>query len=93
MLEIIEKEYNTFVEDMERGETFCHYIDESAYEDEFSHNDIDIMQSKFIEKVRLWLHENKPAQYLVSSSWCVFVMTEDEAKKRNMNNYRHRLVN
>lgn len=38
MFEIIEEEYNTFIEDMTRGETFCRYIDESTYEDEFSHN-------------------------------------------------------
>ena len=78
---------------MARGETFCHYINESAYEDEFSHDDINIMQDQFIKKARLWLHENKPGKYLVSGSWCVFVMTEEEAKKRNRHNYQRFLVN
>ena len=93
MFEVIEDEYNTFIEDMARGETFCRYIDESTYEDEFSHNDIGIMQGQFMEKARLWLHENKPGKYLVSASWCVFVMTEEEAKKRNRLNYQLFLVN
>lgn len=92
MFEIIEEEYNTFIEDMARGETFCRYINESAYEDEFSHNDISIMQDQFMKKARLWLHENKPGQYLVGGGWCVFVMTEEEAKKRGRINYHRFLV-
>lgn len=92
MFEIIEEEYNAFVEDMKKGETFCRYIDETAYEDEFSHNDIEVMQGCFMEKAKLWLHENKPGQYLVSGGWCVFVMTEEEAEKRGRIDYQRFLV-
>ena len=45
-----------------------------------------------IEKVKEWLHENKPNQYIVSSGWCVFIMTIEEAKKRNMKKWEHLIV-
>ena len=69
---------------MKRGEVFCRYVDESDYEDEYSHNAIDECQSDFIEKSKKWLHENKPNQYVITSGWCVFVMTVEEAQKRKM---------
>ena len=92
MYQELEDEYELFLDDMKREETFCRYIDESGYEDEYSHNDIDDCQGKFIEKVKEWLHENKPNQYIVSSGWCVFVMTIEEAKKRNMKKWEHLIV-
>lgn len=84
MFHELEYEYSIFLEDMERNESFSRYIDETDYEDEYSHNEIDECQDKFIEKVREWLHKNKPNQYIVSSGWCVFIMTIEEAEKRNM---------
>lgn len=93
MWQELENEYEDFLEDMEYNETFCRYIDEINYEDEYSHNDIDECQEKFIEKVKEWLHKNKPGQYIVTSGWCVFVLTIDEAKKRNMTDWECKLVN
>ena len=84
MYEILEYEYEIFLEDMKRNETFCQYIDESDYEDDYSHNTIEKVQYKFIEKATKWLKENKPNQYIITAGWCVFVMTVDEAKKRNL---------
>lgn len=92
MHEELEYEYNQFLEDMKRGETFCRYLDETEYEDEYSHNDIDDCQSKFIEKARAYLHEHFPSKYVISGGWCVFVMTIDEAKKRNIHHYENYLV-
>lgn len=84
MYEELEYEYEIFLEDMKRGEVFCRYVDESDYEDEYSHNAIYECQSDFIEKSKKWLHENKPNQYVITSGWCVFVMTVEEAQKRKM---------
>ena len=47
---------------------------------------------KLKEKIRQWLHENKPGKYLVTSGWCIWVMTEEEAHKRNMWNLDGLLV-
>lgn len=67
MYEIVEDEYNQFLQDITDGSMiFGRYIDESEYEDEYSHNDIDEAQDKFIEKVREYLHENYPGKYVVS---------------------------
>lgn len=92
MFEELEYEYNLFLEDMKNGKTFCKYMDEDEYEDEYSHNKIEEYQEKLIDKIEKFLKENKPNQYIVSSGWCVFVMTIDEAKKRNMWNYEDLIV-
>ena len=84
MFEELEYEYNLFLDDMKRGKTFCRYLDEYEYEDEYSHNEIDECQRRFSEKIEEYLRENKPGEYIVSTGWCVFVMTVEEAKKRNM---------
>lgn len=93
MWQELENEYNYFLDDMKHNETFCRYIDEDDYEDKYSHNEIDECQNKFIKKVKEWLHENKPGQYIVTSGWCVFVMTIEEAKKRNFIYWEERVVN
>lgn len=92
MFEELEYEYNNFLEDMKNGDTFCRYMDEDEYEDEYSHNEIYEYQYKLLNKIKEYLKENKPSQYIVSCSWCVFVMTIDEAKKRNMRNYEDSIV-
>lgn len=50
MFEELEYEYNLFLDDMKRGETFCRYLDEYEYEDEYSHNEIDECQRRLSEK-------------------------------------------
>ena len=79
--EIVEYEYEQFLNDMSDGSmVFGRYIDESNYEDEYSHNDIEEAQGLFIEKVKNYL-QNK---YIVSSGWCVFVMTPERARQSNI---------
>lgn len=90
--EILEYEYEIFLEDMKRGETFCQYVDESVYEDDYSHNVIEEAQDKFIEKTTKWLKENKPNQYIISDGWCVFIMTIEEANKRNLLNIEESII-
>lgn len=92
MLEEVQDEFRVFLEDMEREETFCQYLDESEYEYDYSHRDIEYMQEKFIEKATEWLRKIKPGKYMISSGWCVFVMTKEEAIKRNMHDYEQLLI-
>lgn len=87
MIEIVEEEYERFLLEMQesKGTMGCgSYIDESDYEDEYSHNDIEEAQTMFIKKVEEYLHENYPCQYIVSCGWCVFVMTPESARERNV---------
>src|SRR5699024_9042617 len=83
MCEELEYEDNLVLDDMKRGETVCRYLDEDEYKDESSHNEIDECQRRLSEKIEEYLRENKPGEYIVSTGWCVFVMTVEEAKKRN----------
>lgn len=83
--EIVEYEYEQFLNDMsDCSMTFKRYINEFNYEDEYSHNDIEKAQGLFIEKVKNYLHNNYPNKYIVSSGWCVFVMTPERARQSNV---------
>ena len=93
MYEELEYEFSEFKRDIDDGSlVFGRYFDEDDYEDEYSHNEIDEFQEKFIEKVEGYLHEKDPNKYVVTSGWCVFIMTIDEAKKRNIRHYEDYIV-
>lgn len=78
----IEYEYNQFLNDIkDSGFIFGAYMDEDEYEDEYSHNVIDEAMGLLQEKIRVYLHENRPGEFVVSSGWCVHVMTPDRARQ------------
>lgn len=78
----IEEEYKQFLEDIkDSGFIFGAYMDETEYEDEYSHNAIDEAMEILQEKIRTYLHENRPGEFIVSSGWCVHVMTPDRARQ------------
>lgn len=81
----IEYEYNQFLKDMnDIGFVFGRYMDEDEYEDEYSHNAIDEAMEILQEKIRAYLHENRPGEFVVTSGWCIFVMTPDRARESNI---------
>ena len=83
--EIVEYEYEQFLNDMSDGSmTFGRYIDESDYEDEYSHNNIEEAQGLFIEKVKNYLHNNHPNKYVVLSGCCVVIIEIDRARQSNI---------
>lgn len=85
MYEELEYELAEFKKDIDEGcLSFGKYFDEDDYEDEYSHNKIGEFQAKFVDKVEEYLHEKAPGRYVVTSGWCVFVMSIEEAKKRKM---------
>jgi hypothetical protein len=86
MEEIINEEYEIFLEDMDRGITFNRFLMVDDYEDEYSHNEIAEAMNTLASRIRQWLHENKPGKYIVSVSpdYCIFVMTVKEAQMRNV---------
>ena len=78
----IEYEYNEFLKDInDSGFIFGAYMDETEYEDEYSHNATDEAMGVLQEKIRTYLHENRPGEFVVSSGWCVHVMTPDRARQ------------
>ena len=86
MEEIINEEYEIFLEDMDRGITFNRFLMVDDYEDNYSHNEIAEAMNTLASRIRQWLHENKPGKYIVSVSpdYCIFVMTVKEAQMRNV---------
>lgn len=78
----IEDEYQQFLEDIkDSGFIFGAYMDETEYEDDYSHNAIDEAMEVLQEKIKTYLHENRPGEFVVSSGWCVHVMTPDRARQ------------
>lgn len=81
----IEYEYNQFLEDMkESGFVFGRYMDEDEYEDEYSHNAIDKSMAILQGKIKRYLHENRSGEFVVTSGWCIFVMTPNRARESNV---------
>lgn len=89
MEDIINEEYEIFLEDMDRGITFNRFLMVDDYEDNYSHNEIAEAMNTLASRIRQWLHENKPGKYIVSVSpdYCIFVMTVKEAQMRNVSTY------
>ena len=86
MEEIINEEYEIFLEDMDKGITFDRFLITDNYEDEYSHNEIAEAMNTLSSRMRKWMHENKPGKYIVSVSpdYCIFGMTVKEAQMRNV---------
>lgn len=81
----IEEEYKQFLEDIkDNGFIFGAYMDESEYEDEYSHNAIDEAMGELQKKMRAYLHEHRPNEFIVLSDYCVRVLTVDKAKQLNV---------
>lgn len=85
----IEYEYNQFLSDM-KNPTFLSgtYMDEDEYEDEYSHNSIDEAIEILEEKIREYLHENRPGEFVLVSRWNVCVMTIENARSRKLSEKR-----
>jgi len=78
-------EFDQFKKDFESGNfAFGKYFDEDDYSDDYSGNEIDEWTDKFIDIVTQYLRQHAPDKYLITSGWCVFVMTIEEAQKRDI---------
>lgn len=77
----IEYEYNQFLSDMKNsGFLSGLYMDEDEYEDEYSKNSIYGAIEILEEKIREYLQENRPGEFVLISGWCIRVMKIEEAR-------------
>ena len=94
MWQELEEEYKRFVKEIESGNLVLgEYFDEMMYEDEYPHNMIDEYKSILIEKIKEYLHEHYPTKFVVTGGSCVYVLTVEEAKRRDLFNLESRIVN
>lgn len=94
MYEELQYEFAEFKKDIDEGGLiFGRYFDENDYQDEYSYNEIDEFRSKFIDKVKEYLHKKARNKYVVANGWHVAVMTIEEAKKRDLYCYESLIVN
>lgn len=87
MYEEIQLEFAQFKYDINESLVFARYFDEWDYEDEYSHNEINEAQAILIQQIKEYLHNHIPNKYIVTSGYCIFVMTIEEAKRRKLRNY------
>lgn len=87
MYEEIQDEFEQFKYDINESLEFGRYFDEYDYEDEYSHNEIHEAQAILIQRIKEYLHNNMPNKYVVNSTYCIFVMTVEEAKRKKLHNY------
>lgn len=81
----IEEEYKQFLEDIkDNGFIFGVYMDETEYEDEYSHNSIGRAMEELEKKIKEYLQENKPGEFIVYSDWSVHVMKKEKAKETGL---------
>lgn len=81
----IEEEYNLFLNRIASQDfIFGIFMDEMDYEDEYSKNDICKSRIELQKKIKEYLHENRPGEFLVFSDFCIHVMTPEWARKWNM---------
>ena len=85
MDDILEYEYSRFLQELHDGSiVFGRYVDEDEWEDDYSHNEINMAKELFIEKATDYLHKNYPGKYLITDGWCVFIMTPERAKETKL---------
>lgn len=78
----VSEEFECFLQDIkDSGFIYGRYFDETDYEDDYSHNDIGDGIEMLAEKIRDYLHNNYPKKFIVSTGWCVHVMTPDRARQ------------
>lgn len=78
----IELEYNNFLTDMKNPAFLSGtYIEEDEYEDKYSHNSIDEAIEILEEKIREYLHENRPGEFVLISGWNIRIVKIEEARK------------
>ena len=64
--------------------SFGRYLEEDVYKADYGDGEIDEAIRTLAEKIRDYLKRYAPGVYVVSTGWCVWVMTPTEARKRRM---------
>jgi len=81
----IEEEYKQFLEDIKDDWfVFGAYMDETEYEDEYSHNSIGQAMGELENRIKKYLHEKRSNEFIVYSDWCVHVMKREKASEVGM---------
>lgn len=81
----IEEEYKQFLSDIsDSAFVFGRYMDEDEYIDDYSMDEIEIASDKLLGRIMAYLHEHRPGEFVVTSGWCIFVMTPERARQTRL---------
>lgn len=60
------------------------YLDESEYEDDYSHNEIYAAHDDLIFMIKEYLHKNHPGKWVVWSDWAVHVFKVENVRNASL---------
>ena len=79
--DIIEEELNSLKNLVEKDlllkDKSNNFLEDYLYEDDFSHNEISIMQNLFIKSAKEYLDKNYNKEYCIFKDWCVHICTKE----------------
>lgn len=79
------EEYLQFLYDIEdQGFLNGCYMDETEFDDEYSHNKIQEAMGALQNRIKEYLHKNRPGEFVVYSDWSVHVMKKEKAEEVGM---------
>ena len=68
------------------------FLSEDDLEDEYSHNEIDLMHREFMDEARKYLKEHCEGHYIMYSDWCVHILTVEFCKKKGLEDLLKRRI-
>lgn len=78
----VSEEYLQFLHDIQdKGFLNGYYMDETEYDDEYSHNKIQEAMKALQDRIKEYLHKNIPGEFIVYSDWCVHVIKKEKAEE------------
>ena len=78
----VSEEYLQFLYDVEDvGFLNGCYMDETEYDDEYSHNKIQEAMRALQNRIEEYLHEKRSGEFIVYSDWSVHVMEKEKAEE------------
>ena len=81
----VSEEYLQFLHDIQdKGFLNGCYMDETEYDDEYSHNKIQEAMKALQDRIKEYLHKNMPGEFIVYSDWSVHVMKKEKAEEVGM---------
>lgn len=81
----VSEEYLQFLCDIEDiGFLNGYYMDETEYDDEYSHNKIQEAMKVLQNRIKEYLHKNRPGEFVVYSDWSVHVIKKEKAEENGL---------
>lgn len=81
----VSEEYSQFLHDIQdKGFLNGCYMDETEYDDKYSHNKIQEAMKALQDSIKEYIHKNMPGEFVVYSDWSIHVIKKEKAAEIGM---------